>query len=294
MEKRLDYLCTQMKQFLRKGERVLVCFPQQDSGVLSELICRAVECCGASAVHWGPDLRWKALLRQAFSCKAGTIIGPPLVILGLTKLARATGTPLYIRNVVTAGYPCLDWMIDGIRQGLDCRSWGFLDCDNGTDVAGFSCRAGRGVHLRSEEFEARILDENGLCVADGEAGDLYLVRKSGPQKIISTMDRARLERCVCSCGDTRPRLMDLGPGSRTDARLMELGNEINQWTSVLDCRVEKSCAGLEIEIVVFPGEKLPKLPSCAKLIVRPWDPETDAPFWIRPEWKNAVSSTEPH
>lgn len=294
METRVEYLSSKMKQFLRKGERVLVCFPEEEQDPLGDMICEAVRRCDASVVRWGPDLRWKTLLRLAFSCKAGTIIGPPLVILGLTKLARATGTPLYIRNVVTAGYPCMDWMIEGIRGGLDCQSWGFLDCEDGADVAGFSCRAGWGVHLRREEFDALILDENGEAVEDGMVGDLCLVRRSQPDRRIFTMDRARLERGVCACGDDRPRLMDMAVGSRADRELVLLGNEINQWTSVLDCRLEKGSAGLEIEIVVFPGEKLPKLPSCAKLIVRPWNPATDAPLRIRPEWKNACSDTETH
>ena len=65
-----------------------------------------------------------------------------------------------------------------------------------------------------------------------------------------------------------------------DPELLALSNSINRWTSVLDCRLERSAAGLEIEIVVFPGEKLPKLPSCARLVVRPWDPEHDEPFHV--------------
>ena len=36
--------------------------------------------------------------------------------------------------------------------------------------------------------------------------------------------------------------------------------------------------GLEIELVCFQGEKLPKLPTAAKLVVRPWDPQNDAPY----------------
>ena len=63
---------------------------------------------------------------------------------------------------------------------------------------------------------------------------------------------------------------------------MVLGQQLQSWTSILDCRLNKGEYGLEIEIVTFPGEKLPKLPSAAKLVVRPWDSDTDEPFWYVP------------
>jgi len=33
-----------------------------------------------------------------------------------------------------------------------------------------------------------------------------------------------------------------------------------------------------LALICFPGEKLPKFPSCAKLQVRPWNPERDCPL----------------
>ena len=60
--------------------------------------------------------------------------------------------------------------------------------------------------------------------------------------------------------------------------LVELGQQLHSWTSILDCRVARGEAGLEIEIVCFPGEKLPKLPNAAKLIIRPYNPKSDEPF----------------
>ena len=53
----------------------------------------------------------------------------------------------------------------------------------------------------------------------------------------------------------------------------------------MDCRLNKGECGLEVEMIVFPGEKLPKLPNAAKRVIRPWDPETDEPFWYIPQLK---------
>lgn len=58
----------------------------------------------------------------------------------------------------------------------------------------------------------------------------------------------------------------------------ELVASIYSWNSVVDCRVHRGEYGLELELVVIPGRKLPKLPACGKMILRPWDPEEDAPM----------------
>ena len=70
-------------------------------------------------------------------------------------------------------------------------------------------------------------------------------------------------------------------GSNADPELAKVGKDLMSWTSILDCRLTRGEYGLEMEIVTFPGEKLPKLPSCAKLIVRSWNPQEDIPFFIQ-------------
>lgn len=279
VERSVQYLAGKLGVFLRRGERVLICFPVEKESDLGSLFLRAVEMCGAVPIVWGEDHRWKTLLRKVFDCRAGTLIAPPLVILGLTKLARATATPMNIRNVVTAGYPCTEWMIEGIRNGLDCRSWGCFDVLHEAVVAGFSCRESRGVHINGDEFAVSIHDAQGNAVPDGTLGAIVL-RSRRDGGTVRTCDRGRIHPSGCKCGSSEQLLVDLSLRPNLDPELLALSNSINRWTSVLDCRLERSPAGLEIEIVVFPGEKLPRLPSCAKLVVRPWDPETDEPFYV--------------
>ena len=202
--------------FLRKNERVLICFPKRDGGI-GKKIEDAVIRLGGAAIPWGEDLRWKTLLRQAFSERISTIIGPPTVILGLSKLAYANGIPLSVRNVMTAGAACQDWMKEGIVKGLDCKLYSW---DN-------PCN----------ELTAFI---------------------------------------------------------NNDPVLDSLRKELHSWTSILDCRMEKGTYGLELEVVAFTGRQMPKLPSCAKLVVRPWEPEVDIPFGLIPNWENLAFSQENH
>ena len=137
-EATIQYIADSM-DFIREGDRVLVCFAKDKPGSFGELMEAALLRLGANPVMVENDWRWKTLLRLAFSNRVNTIVAPPLVVLGLFKLARQKGTPLYIRRVVTTGYPCLDWMIEGIARGLDCQTWGCFAPRGYSVVAGFSC-----------------------------------------------------------------------------------------------------------------------------------------------------------
>ena len=63
-----------------------------------------------------------------------------------------------------------------------------------------------------------------------------------------------------------------------DASLVHMIRELRRWTSILDYRLERTEAGLSLEMVTFPGARLPKLPSLARLSSRTWQPDTDCPF----------------
>lgn len=288
LEHTAEYIASHLRLFLRPRCKVLVCFPARENHDLGTVFARAVRLAGAFPMIWGPDHRWKTLLRQAFSERAEAIIGPPLVILGLSKLAKATATPLYIRNVVTAGYPCTDWMIDGIVKGLDCGTWGCFGPGIGPVVSGFSCGKSRGVHIREDVYEVNV------AARPGHSGNISVRDKSQPDLVLPMRDFGRLESASCSCGRNTVRLMDIGAADRLGPELDGLHQQLLAWTSILDVKLEKGQYGLEIELVVFPGQKLPKLPTCAKQIIRPWDPEQDEPFGLVPDWEKWEISSENH
>ena len=282
LERSCEYLCARLRKFLRRKERVLICFREHSRGSIGWLMEQAVLRCGGVPVLWGPEKTWKQLLQQAFFSRARTIIAMPLIILGLTKLKKYSGVPLYIRNVVTAGYPCLDWMIDGIVSGLDCSAWGCFGLGTTGAIAGFSCGKSLGVHLWDEQYGVDIVDERGMALPAGQLGEIVIYPKADPVLRYFTGDNGRLTLTACPCGAAESRLVDIQPGRTTDGDLLKLGQELQSWTSVLDCRLNKGVYGLEIEMVVFPGEKLPKLPSAAKQVIRPWNPGEDEPLWYMP------------
>ena len=59
-------------------------------------------------------------------------------------------------------------------------------------------------------------------------------------------------------------------------------------------KVEKTGPGLSLELVTFPGEKLPKLPSFGRLVVRDWDADRDMPLDVPLQWKTGIFSQDDH
>ena len=288
----VEYLAQNLNRFLKWGERVLICFPERTIGGLSWLMEKAVLRCGAVPVAWGPDRRWKTLLRMAFFTKASVFIGAPLIALGLMKLRRAYSVPLYIRKVITGGYPCMDWMRDGIIQGFDCEAGGCFGLGMSGVVAGFSCDHGFGVHIRESEYGIEIVDEGGVPLPPGEMGRIVLYPRNAPQLRYAPGETGRLDFSACPCGCSSPQLVDISPGDTLDPDLLALGQELQSWNSILDCWINKGPYGLEMEMIIFRGEKLPKLPSAARQIIRPWDPDHDEPFWYVPQMEKKSEKTQ--
>ena len=277
LEKTVIYLADHLGKFLRKGERVLICFPYREKGSLSDVFTQAAKRCGAVPVIW-EDLLWKTLLRQAFVNKVTAIIGPPLILLGLMKLKRHNDTPLYVRRVILAGYPCPEWMHEGLAQGFDCEVGGCFGLEHSGLVAGFACGKSWGVHLRDNVFGVEIVDDAGRPLAEGWQGQIVLYPRKAPELRLPIGDTAVLNTEPCPCGSRAPRLTNMCYGGLKDSHLDALAHHLMSWTSILDCHVKKGEFGLEIEIICFQGEQLPKLPTAAKLIIRPWDPASDVPL----------------
>ena len=288
------YVSEKLGRFLKKGDRVLICFPAGETGGIGWVMTRGVERCGAVPVLWGPDYRWKGLLQQAFYSRAIAIIAPPRIILGLAKLKRHNGTPIYIRHAVTAGSVCPDWMIDGIAKGLDCQTWGSFGLEDSCVAAGFSCGKSQGVHIWEEEYGVEVLDPQGRVLPAGQTGEVVLYSKSDLRLRCALGLTGRLEMEPCPCGEKTPCLTDIHPGRTVDEELYRLENQLQQWTSVLDCRVQRSAYGLELELVVFAGEKLPVLPPAARLTIKPWDPKHHEPFSYEEKVKNTDFFPDSH
>lgn len=281
-EDTIAYLAEHLGKFLKPREKVMLAFREHKKGNISWLMEQAALRIDVVPVIWGPDHRWSTLLRQTFQSRASVVIGSPLILLGLTKLKKYSNTPLPIRKVVSVGFPCLQWVIDGIVNGLDCEMGGCFSIHEEGIVAGFACGHSWGIHVWEKYYDVDIVDEDGVSLPDGSLGNLVLYPKSQPEVRVDLGDLAMIPDTPCHCGSKSKRLLDIQIGKSLEPDICQLVLYLQSWTSILDCHLSKTESGLEIEVVVFPGEKLPKLPSAAKLVIRPYDPKHDEPFWFYP------------
>lgn len=276
IEATVQYLARLMKPFLQTLEPVLICYPDDGPASLGGIFKEAVIRCEAAPVFWGPDYRWMELLRIAFDTHANTLIGHPQTVLGLMKLAKVTKTPLYIYDMIVGGDPFPRWMVDGLKSGFDCNVWGCYAVRSGPVIAGFSCMQEAGIHIREDVFVPEIVAEPNAEVSKWNRVRFASVKNPDIQYDPEQMARIRYQPCSCGCDE--PRVVEtksVRPDVLCKNNLDEL---LLTWSSILDYRVEYGESGIALDLVVFPGEPLPKLPSCAKLVIRPWNPSEDIPF----------------
>ena len=272
------YLADHIKPFLSLLEPVLICFPDEGFASIGGMFRRAVELCGAIAIVWGPDYRWQELLRLAFDSHANTVIGPPQILLGLMKLSRATRTPLYVYDVIACGDPFPRWIVNSLKVGLDCNVWGCYAVHSSPVIAGFSCKQEAGIHIREDVFTP-LMNRDG-DVSPMNWGRLYFTCHRDPELVFDPHVLGIVHYQSCSCGCDSPRVQDTVSSKASAAAKETLVETLLTWSSILDFRAVNTESGLDLELVVFPDEALPELPSCARMSVRPWDPERDVPFVV--------------
>lgn len=280
LEATVDYLTVRISPFLQTLEPVLICYPDDGPASLGGIFKEAVLRCKATPVFWGPDYRWKELLRLAFDTHANTVVAHPLVALGLMKLARATGTPLSVYDVIACADPFSRWMVGDLKKGLDCRVWGCYAVRSGPVIAGFSCRQEAGIHIREEVFKPQLCHGEEDAVSN-HRGKLQFVSAKDPSLIWDPQQMTVMRYQPCSCGCEEPRVAEAYSLGQDELSRERLESAFLPWSSILDYHAEQTESGLSLELVTFPGESLPKLPSVARLNVRPWNSETDIPFCMR-------------
>lgn len=280
IEATVQYLARLMKPFLQTLEPVLICYPDDGPASLGGVFKEAVIRCEATPVFWGPDYRWMELLRIAFDTHANTVVGHPQVVLGLMKLAKFTKTPLYIYDMIVCGDPFPRWMVDGLKAGFDCNVWGCYAVHSGPVVGGFSCSQEAGIHVREDVFTPRLESDPSLDGSMNHWKRVYFESAKDPAVLYDPEQIGLIYYQPCSCGCDEPRVVEtkyIRPDILAKEKLDEL---LLTWSSILDYRVEYGESGIALELVVFPGEPLPKLPSFAKLNIRNWNSKEDVPFGI--------------
>ena len=121
-------------------------------------------------------------------------------------------------------------------------------------VCGFSCKDRKGIHLRDDVYGVDIVNDSGTSVPPGHMGYISVYEQDDPTSRCILQDRGVLNLKPCSCGQNSPKIVRFLPDGKIDSDLIELGQSLQRWSSILDCRLDKTAYGLEMEIIYFDGD----------------------------------------
>ena len=207
----LDFFDHGMRLPAKAGDRVLIFFPGERPGSVGDLLAKALERMGATAIPfgWPHDLATAAdILRQE---RPDVVAGAPVPMLAVARQSAASNQrPVRVRSVLLSA----DHVAESVRNGLK-RLWG---CDvfehyGMTEMGlggGVECPAHDGYHMRENELLIEIIDPaSGEPVASGATGEVVfttLRRRGMPLVRYRTGDMSCLLTAPCACGSPLARL----------------------------------------------------------------------------------------
>ena len=143
--------------------KMLICVREEWDKRFWEQVCKQL---GLIPVFVWAGILWKDLLKLAFTSRAFCAVGSAEILLGLSKLAVQTRTPLSLRYVIAEGTEP-KWMTDRIQESLDCV---ILQLEESVSLGQVSGNAERNELLENLLSWNSVLDfrvtrtEYGLCL----------------------------------------------------------------------------------------------------------------------------------
>jgi len=211
MEATLDFFAHGMRLPARAGDRVLILFPGERPGSVGDLLARALERLGATAIPFGwphdPAVAAEVLRRE----EPDVVAGAPVPTLAVARHAAAPGRPpIRVRSVLLSA----DHAAANLRRNLaelwDCEifeHYGMTEMGLG---GGVDCEAHAGYHGRESDLLVEIVDPaSGEPVPAGEPGEVVVTtlrRRGMPLVRYRTGDLSRLLPDPCPCGSPLRRL----------------------------------------------------------------------------------------
>jgi phenylacetate-CoA ligase len=201
---------------LTKHDRVLLTVTLDRCFVAGFAYFRGLVRLGATTIRSGPGQparQWQ-LIEQL---QPTALLGVPSFLLSLARWGNGHGyapRDAGIKTIIAIGEPIrkADFSLTPLGR-LVTDSWGAeVFSSYGVtelETAFGDCREGRGAHIHPEMMVVEIVDDQGLPVADGFAGEVVatpLGVRGFPLVRFRTGDIARVHTAPCPCGWTTPQL----------------------------------------------------------------------------------------
>ena len=170
LELTLDFFAHGMPTFTRPGHTVCILLPGQSPDSVGDLLARALALFGARGFIHGLAPDPAAALHAAAACRADVIVGFPVQVLAMARLAEAT----HARVAPVAVLLCSDYVPRAVEREVEriwgCPAhshWGTVETGLG---GGVSCAALDGCHLREADLLVEVLAPDGTPPARWRVG----------------------------------------------------------------------------------------------------------------------------
>ena len=227
-EATLDFFDHGMRLPARGGDRVLIFFPGERPGSVGDLLTRALERMGATAIPFGWPNDLAAAAETLRREQPDVVVGAPVPMLAVARYGAASSRqPVRVRSVLLSA----DHAAESLSQSL-ARLWGceVFEHYGMTEMGlggGVDCPAHEGYHMRENELLIEIIDPaSGEPVALGETGEVVfttLKRRGMPLVRYRTGDMSCLLTASCACGSPLARLGRITRRASCGIRLGEAG-----------------------------------------------------------------------
>ncbi len=230
LEHTLEFFHQGMQSLVDPGQRVAIVLPGATPDSTGHLLATALERMGVSSVILGLVEDPELAARKLCEIKADVLVGFPVQILAVARMAAFLAIPLgTIRSVLL----CSDYIPESLNsqlaQLLSCEVFTHYGTVESGLGGGVDCAAHCGVHLREADLLFEIIDSHSTQPLEvGEWGEIVmttLARTGMPLIRYRTGDQGRLLPGPCPCGSPIRRL-DRVLGRMNQVRTLESGNRL--------------------------------------------------------------------
>ena len=246
----MDFFAHGMGELVSPGDRVLILMPGRQPGSVGDLLGRALERMGVSAVQGGPVAGIRVSYDLLWETGCSSLVGIPVQVLGLAEyIARlpARQRPR-LKSVLLSADAAHPALIRRVEELLDCEVFNhFGMTEMGFGVA-VECSAHQGCHIRENDILVEVINpDTGAALPDGQTGELVfttLDRRAMPFLRYRTGDMGRLLPGPCPCGSFVRRMLPQGGRLAGKGRLWALDGVLLACPGVVDYTLKEGALTL--------------------------------------------------
>lgn len=236
----MDFITVAYTTFMHEGDRMMVMMSGGTEGSIGDVVKHSMDQIGAETYIYGPVTDIRDAYEKICEWEPDVITGIPVQMAALARYSelqeKKTGRQIHVREILMSADDVPDAVCDRLRKIWGSRVFRHFGMTELCIFGGCECCADMGYHVRHSDVYFEIIDpdEDGY----GELAITTFHHEAMPLLRYRTGDIARIDRGLCGCGGTLPRLR--GPRGRM---YNSLRRHDQRWTEAIFIR--------DIEEIIF-------------------------------------------